>query len=58
MTKEEDVLCLLGRLEVMSDVINYNSTLVMGDEYQNWVSKHKELVSELYYMLKKDLEWI
>jgi len=57
--KEEllaDLLCVARRLEVVSDLVHYNSTMLMGEKYQEWIDKHKALIQELYGLLKGDIK--
>lgn len=54
--KIEDVHCLAQRLEVLSDIVSYNATLVMGEKYEKWVRKHRSLVNELNFLIQEDLK--
>ena len=57
--KEElltDLLCVARRLEVVSDLVHYNSTMLMGEKYQEWIDKHKQLMQDLYGLISGDIK--
>ena len=52
----DDLKVLLNRVKVIEDIISYNSTLALGEKYFVWIASHRELIEELEYMIKEDLE--
>lgn len=51
-----DVICLARRLEAVQDLVAYNSTWKIGPRYQEWIDCHRNLLNELYDLIKLDLE--
>lgn len=53
--KREDLNTMLARLKVVDDIISYNNTFNLGEKYDNWIYRHRDLIEELEYMIKEDL---
>lgn len=57
-TKYEDLHCLYNRVHCLSDIVAYNITFNLDVKYTKWLERHKDLVEELEFMIKEDLEAI
>lgn len=55
ITTEDDLKCLLNRVEAASDILKYNITYALGQKYFLWLERHKEMIDELEFMIKEDL---
>jgi len=54
-TPYQDCINLLVKVECINDIVSYNSTLAIGEKYQDWILKHKELILDLVDMLNDDI---
>ena len=57
-TKFQDAMSLLVKVQVMNDMVAYNSTINLGEPYQEWLDKHAALVEDLIIMLELDIKEI
>ena len=57
-TKFQDAMSMLVKVQVMHDMIAYNSTVNLGESYQEWLDKHAALVEDLIIMLELDIKEI
>lgn len=55
-TKHEDLKTMLDRIKVIDDIITYNYTFNLPTKYEVWLNTHKDLIEELEFMIKQDLQ--
>lgn len=55
-TKYEDIKCLKDRINVINDIIVFNTTIALPKKYRVWLEQHKSLIEELEFMINEDFE--
>lgn len=55
-TKYEDLKCLLHKVEFMQDIITFHTTQQLGRKYMIWIERHQDLIEELEFMIKEDMD--
>ena len=57
-TRFQDATSLLIKVQIMHDLVSYNSTLLLGKRYQDWLDTHECMIEDLITMLEEDIKAI